>query len=246
MSCPTVTAVTVRAGRVHRIATSSTAVPGSIHAGALDFGPLLYEEIERLPELFEVDELAYLALTSKIELPIRDRLAFALYKRLDQRLVAREWKRVDLAVLGTDGSTPELLLEAKALYTFDLIGEAVWVDRFPKRVRDDVAALRNRSDLAEWTQLFALVLATHPLSQAGPASPRCEVLARSGKGNRGARRCGGCSPRGRRGPPGGTTRGERRGVCGRNPGRLGVRIEIAVPYWLIAASPFGSAGLANG
>src|SRR4051812_9974122 len=61
-----------------------------------------------------------------------------------------------------------MLLEAKALYTFDLIGDDVWVGRYPRRVRGDVAALRKRTDLSERTQLLALVLATHPLSGAGP------------------------------------------------------------------------------
>src|SRR4051812_3524246 len=42
-------------------------------AAAIDFRAVLCEELERMAERFEVNELAYLALTSKIELPIRDR-----------------------------------------------------------------------------------------------------------------------------------------------------------------------------
>lgn len=133
-----------------------------------DFAEVLREELAVLERLFESDELAFLALTSKAELPVRDRLAFALHRRLRGLLVAREWKRVDLAVLAEDGKTPEMLLEAKALYTFDLIGDDAWADRYPQRVRDDVAALRSRPDLSEQTQLFALILATHPLHVSGP------------------------------------------------------------------------------
>src|SRR3954447_11031963 len=113
---------------------------------AMDFGAILRDELARLGRRFERDELAFLALTSKIELPIRDRLAYSLYQRLDECLVAREWKRVDLAVLSDDGKTPVMLLEAKALFTFDLIGDDVWVDRFPQKVREDVKALRARTD----------------------------------------------------------------------------------------------------
>ncbi len=82
---------------------------------------------------FGADELAFLALTSKVELPVRDRLAYALFERLPDRLVAREWKRVDLAVLARRPTPfPVMLLEAKALYTFDLVGEERWVGALPR------------------------------------------------------------------------------------------------------------------
>ncbi len=64
---------------------------------------------------FDPGELAYLALTSKPEGAIRDRLAWALY--LDGRRVAREWReRCDLAVLDDDGE-PLALIEFKATYS---------------------------------------------------------------------------------------------------------------------------------
>ena len=51
---------------------------------------------------FSDNELAYLALTSKVEQPIRDRLAFALYGAIGEEcVVSREWakprskKRID-------------------------------------------------------------------------------------------------------------------------------------------------------
>lgn len=62
---------------------------------------------------FEPDELAYLALTSKPEHLVRDRLAWALTK--DGHHVAREWRRCDLAVL--DGDDPAAILELKAAHT---------------------------------------------------------------------------------------------------------------------------------
>ncbi len=211
-----------------------------MHEATIDFGPVLHEELERIDQLFEPDELAYLALTSKVELPIRDRLAFALHRRLDNRLVAREWKRVDLAILADDGDTPELLLEAKALYTFDLIGEDVWVDRYPKKVRDDVAALRARSDLVERTQLFALVLATHPLSEAG------HELRQLAKYSRGVGKALAAL-----GDAEAVLREADTAVCAALPdasevlykgeirGGSAYGIEVTVPYWLIAASPLG-------
>jgi hypothetical protein len=209
-----------------------------MHVGAIDFGTVVHEELDRMHQRFEANQLAYLALTSKVELPIRDRLAFALHRRLGQHLVAREWNRVDLAVLAEDGSTPELLLEAKALYTFDLIGEDVWVDRFPKRVRDDVEALRARPDVVARTQLFALVLATHPLSEADPQ------LRQVAKYSRGVAKAIAAL-----GDAATVLRQADAAIraalpdasevlrTGEIPGGSAYGVEVTVPYWLIAASP---------
>jgi hypothetical protein len=71
-------------------------------------------------DAFEPDELAFLAATSKVELPIRDRLAWAIHRALEDRFhVAREWRRADLAVL--DGDRLVAQLEAKALYSFNVL-----------------------------------------------------------------------------------------------------------------------------
>ena len=68
---------------------------------------------------FEPGELSYLALTSKAEHVVRDRLAWVLSRR--GLRVAREWRnRVDLAVLDDEGE-PLSALEAKATYTHDTI-----------------------------------------------------------------------------------------------------------------------------
>ncbi len=66
---------------------------------------------------FEPDELAYLTLTSKPELPLRDRLAWALTKAGHR--VAREWKRTDLAIMNGKGE-PLALVELKAAHTCDV------------------------------------------------------------------------------------------------------------------------------
>src|SRR5690348_7326338 len=76
---------------------------------------------------FALGELAYLALTSKIEHPIRDRMAFYLHSKFSGAgsIVAREWKRVDLAVIASDGK-PSCLVELKACYTFDALEKEPW------------------------------------------------------------------------------------------------------------------------
>lgn len=69
---------------------------------------------------FAKNELAYLALTSKAELPIRDRVAWDLQLALGETyVVSREWRRADIAVLRED--LPLVQVEAKALYAFDVL-----------------------------------------------------------------------------------------------------------------------------
>ncbi|MBA0125529.1 hypothetical protein H0B56_08250 [Haloechinothrix sp. YIM 98757] len=76
-----------------------------------------------LTDAFEPGELAFLAVTSKAELPIRDRLAWCLAQDLGEAfIVTREWRRADLAILA--GSNVVAQVEAKALYSFDVLREA--------------------------------------------------------------------------------------------------------------------------
>jgi len=145
-----------------------------------DFAPVLHSELGRISAHFAENELAFLALTSKVELPIRDRLAFRLFCRYRDFYLVREWKRVDLAVLsGGPTPAPLMLLEAKALYTFDLVGDDAWIARYPAKVGQDVGKLRGFTDLTTGTQLFALVLATHP---TGPIEPNLRQVAKYASG----------------------------------------------------------------
>ena len=115
--------------------------------------------LENVAESFAPNELAYLALTSKIEHPIRDRLAWAMHTELwPEYLSAREWRRTDLAVLDRQAS-PVVLLEAKAMYSFDGCTEAGF-SQYLGYLRSDRA---KASTLAEpETTVLLLLLATHP------------------------------------------------------------------------------------
>jgi hypothetical protein len=76
--------------------------------------------VSEIQDEFAKDELAYLAVTSKIENPLRDKIAFALHKSLNQDyLICREWQRVkgnrtDLAIIEGKENEPKLLIEFKA------------------------------------------------------------------------------------------------------------------------------------
>jgi hypothetical protein len=103
---------------------------------------------------FDPDELAYLAVTSKVELPLRDRLAWLLHQELSPELiVAREWRRADLAVL----RGPEALaqVEAKAMYSFDVLSD-VGRQAYVQKLLSDAAKMHALAPGSD-TYLLALV-----------------------------------------------------------------------------------------
>ena len=102
-----------------------------------------------LRNVYKPDMLAYLLLTSKRERELCGALAWGLQKFYGRNppneLVACEWnypgtrQACDLAILSDNGS-PKVLIEAKAAYTFDLIGNG----RFPaESILPDIARLRE-------------------------------------------------------------------------------------------------------
>ncbi|WP_395577281.1 hypothetical protein [Streptomyces sp. BK79] len=114
-------------------------------------------------------ELAYLALTSKPELTVRDRLAWALHKRLAGAVVAREWRNstgwIDLAVLDAAGNRPLALLELKAAYTFDFAHP----DRpramdYRNKMAADATKLVHADGTDHGTPRYVLLLLTHPMA----------------------------------------------------------------------------------
>lgn len=80
---------------------------------------ILKAELEKIDNNFQEDELAYLALTRKIEPPIRNKLSFRLHQLLHPQnlLVSREWEHLDIVVL--KNRKPRAIIEIKAMFTFD-------------------------------------------------------------------------------------------------------------------------------
>jgi hypothetical protein len=106
---------------------------------------------------FRPNELAYLAATMKVEAAIRDRLAFRLHQDYEPSgyIVAREWNRVDLAVLDPAGA-PLALVEFKAMYTFDAFGN---LRHFTDATTAD--ELKAQRLAVGGTAVYSLLLATH-------------------------------------------------------------------------------------
>lgn len=131
----------------------------------------LIKALGEVESAFQPDELAYLALTQKVEHAVRDKLAFKLHQRLSkvspEMLVCREWFRADLAVVRDD--KPMLILEAKAVYTFDIVKTGAQ-HPFPALVAADLekaAAWSSSASPDAPLETFALVIATHPHSAPG-------------------------------------------------------------------------------
>jgi hypothetical protein len=116
---------------------------------------ILEEEVKRIEDCFNENELAYLALTSKVEFPIRDKLAYNLYKRLKEQdiIVSREWRRSDLAFLYS--GQPIFICELKAAYTFDIFSHKAYLDLIEK----DIAKAKAIS--TPQTEIASLFLTTH-------------------------------------------------------------------------------------
>jgi hypothetical protein len=112
---------------------------------------------------YSQNELAMLALTSKIEHSIRDRVAFALWAKTDhEKIYAREWKRIDLAEL--ENANPTALLEFKAMYAYDLFtGNANQYIKYLDSDQDKMRIIRgnnNNNDI----KTYNVGLIVNPLS----------------------------------------------------------------------------------
>jgi hypothetical protein len=125
-----------------------TAIPTVVSALAMTLASLSSD--------FAENELAYLALTSKAELPVRDRIAWRLQHELsDSYVVAREWRRADIAVLA--GETPVLQVEAKAMYAFDILSAKSRAKYLAKLTADGLKMAAVAPDSAA----YLLALVTH-------------------------------------------------------------------------------------
>lgn len=193
---------------------------------------LLVESLGSAAESFAPGDLAYLPLTSKVERPLQDRLAWSLHTKLPELVVSREWKRTDLAILDAQASTPLLLLEAKAMYTADLVGQqlADADDDYPTRMRHDIEKAQQLASEGN-AQVFALGLATHPMDvpENWPNVIKYVPLVRSKLrqfGEAGVREMAADTMKRRLSPLGPVRSGSLHG--GRAFG-----VEVAVDWWLV-------------
>lgn len=126
---------------------------------------LSIESIKELLEfnvgiLFQREEISYLGLTSKIEIQLRDKLAFALHNEFkDKFIVTREWKKCDIAILDKNTLEPILLLELKNCYSCDLLKKST-LKEYELEIKKDLNKSYNLS--SEKTQFYSVLFITKP------------------------------------------------------------------------------------
>lgn len=128
----------------------------------------LNSELDNIKDGFRENELAYLALTSKAEMPIRDKLAYLLHKSFEDKdiSVCREWNnpnrpeklRTDLAIIQNE--QPLALIELKAMYSFDVINDKTFA-RFKRMLQEDIS--KNIVCASDKEHCYVLLLVTHPI-----------------------------------------------------------------------------------
>ena len=123
----------------------------------------IYRICNTMDEYFDKGELAYLLLTSKIELPFRDKLAFQLQKKNKNLFISREWsngkgKKIDIAILDKE-KIPLVLIELTAMYTFDA-GYRVMKKGYKKKLLE--TDLEKMKGVSKQKNNFLILLATDP------------------------------------------------------------------------------------
>ncbi len=146
-------------------------------------GEQLAEWLEAAAASIDPGELAYLALTSKIERPLQDRLAWLLHIRLPGWVVSREWRAIDIAILSAGAESPLVLLEAKAMYSFDVAWEhRAGAATYPRLMQQDIAkarALDPRASSWRVVRVRGGRRRGRPRSYVPPGGP---VVSRGGRG----------------------------------------------------------------
>jgi hypothetical protein len=121
------------------------------------------------------EESAYLAMTSKFELPLRDKLAYSLFKYFKERgtenkYVCREWastdrRRVDIAIMETD-NVPQYLIEVKATNTQHGYGGFKGKEKRLNHIRPHVKSLIKQLHGLKHThkksEVYGIFIGTHP------------------------------------------------------------------------------------
>lgn len=126
---------------------------------------LVVRSLSQLEKNFGENELAYLSLTTKIEFPLRDRWAYAIFLELEETFnVSREWKRTDLAILKEQ--SPQVLIELKAMYSFDAALDIDGIGGFTDAMSADAKKAKNLAK--ENTEIYTVLLAAHPESPLPP------------------------------------------------------------------------------
>lgn len=108
------------------------------------------------------EEIAFLGLTSKIEIQLRDKIAFGLYVELkDRYIIAREWNYCDLAILDKTTHEPLMLIEFKSCYSCDLIKPST-TKEYVNEIKSDLNKSIKLTAINSKTQIYSVLFVTKP------------------------------------------------------------------------------------
>ncbi len=144
----------------------------------MDFFELIDKSIRGFEGEIHEDELAYLAMTSKVERPFQDKLAYILHKNMKKNegefYVAREWRRSDIAILDKKDK-PHCLIECKATNTQHEYkgidsGKINHIEKHLKEVIHDLDDLETPRESS-----FGILVGTHPTAKI-PQNPAIKKI----------------------------------------------------------------------
>lgn len=119
----------------------------------------LVETIKESMNSFRENELAYLSMTGKNELLIRDRIAYELYSKYSNYIISREYNpsgvksRIDLAIL-ENGKIKDII-ELKSVYTFDSADMRNYINAINKDFN------KNSELVIDGVNQYEIIIATH-------------------------------------------------------------------------------------
>ncbi len=109
---------------------------------------------------FKKEEITYLGLTSKIEIQLRDKLAFELYNEFKEKYITtREWKNCDLAILDINTLEPVILIEFKACYSCDLTKPST-LKEYVNGIKKDIE--KSKKLATSNTKFYSILFVTKP------------------------------------------------------------------------------------
>jgi hypothetical protein len=129
----------------------------------MDYLTILQEEIIKIATYYNPNELAYLALTSKVENTLRDKLTYRLQERLVAEhmnlLSTKEWQEADIAILTPDYKAEVLIFLKSGVTADETKANESMIGFYPKKAMEE--AKKSREIVNEQTRIYLLLFYVH-------------------------------------------------------------------------------------
>jgi hypothetical protein len=129
----------------------------------MDYCSIIQEEISNIANYYNSNEVAYLALTAKVEATLRNKLAYRLQQRMiDEQTtlqVARDWQDTDIAIITSNGQAEALIYLKSGYIPDETDANESMIGFYPKKVLD--AAQKANQIGFDHTKTYAVLFYTH-------------------------------------------------------------------------------------